>query len=186
MFQQSMLQPLEPPQYFITQFNALVGGLGSAYFPFTTSILEQAALFLLKLREALCWQAVPLISREASGRGKVTQSSPLIPFNPALGNWKWCVFPHTTHVTLKEEAKYTEHAAVPQRYRGTHCGTQQGSGCGTELNVFWIFQRICNHKPSIEMKIMYLFLITAVCLLHFPSDTTKIHQANQQVTGEPR
>lgn len=51
MFQQSMTEPLEPPQYFITQFNALVWGLGSAYFPFTTSSLEQPALFLLKLRK---------------------------------------------------------------------------------------------------------------------------------------
>lgn len=163
----------------------LSGNLAQSVFLSATSSLEQPALFPVELRGAPHHQFVPPISREMFGGKKLTQFSPLIPFNPALGKWKWCVFPHTTPCYLKRKDKIKNCTRCSsQHYTGAHCGAQQGSGFGRDLRAFCIFQWICNHKPSIGRKNMYLFLITAICLFHSPSDTTKHPQIKQHVTGE--
>lgn len=162
----------------------LSGDLAQSIFLSATSSLEQPALFPVELRGASHHQIVPKISRHMFGGEKLTQFSPLIPFNPAFGNWKWSVFLHTTPHYLKRGDKISCTRCSSQHYTGVHCGAQQGSGFGRDLRAFCIFQWICNHKPSIGRKNMYLFLITAICLFHSPSDTTKHPQINQQVTGE--
>lgn len=128
----------------------------------------------LKLRGALCCQVVSLISREMFYGGKVTQSSPLILFSPEIGNWKWCVFLHITPCYFKCTGKISCTCCSSPALYGITLWDTAG---------IWIWQRpeyilhiSKNLQPqALNRKDMYLLLITAICLFHFPSDTTKTH-----------
>lgn len=109
----------------------LSGNLAQSIFLSATSSLEQPALFPVELRGAPHHQFVPPISREMFGGEKLTQFSPLIPFNPALGNWKWCVFPHTTPCYLKRKDKKLYTLQFPALHRSPLWGTAG----------IWIWQR---------------------------------------------
>lgn len=162
----------------------LSGDLAQSVSLSATSSLEKPALFLVELRGAPHHQVVPAISREMFGGEKLTQSSPLIPFNLALGNWKWCVFPHTTPCYLK----------IRDKIYCTHCSSRITQECtvghSRDLDLpeiqedFAYLNESGTVSPSIGRKNMYLFLITAICVFHSPSDTTKRPQINQQVTEE--